>query len=104
MYSVNELNFGSIYTIYVNEQIEGQELPVIRIHVSESGDVDFSFWIDETGKWRYFNIEKHEIYKNIARKFYFSKHMYVTPDLPPMELLCECLIDEVRYILYEKAE
>lgn len=104
MYSLKELDFGRIYTIYVDEQLEGKELPIIRIHISESGDVNFSFWIERTGRWRYFNIEKHETYNNIARKFILSKQMYVTQDLPPMEQLCECLIEEVRYILYGELE
>ena len=104
MYSTKELNFGSIHTIYVENQTEGQELPVIRIHISESGDVNFAYWKNESGQWSYFNITQHETYKNISRKFILSKQMYVTQDLPPMELLCECLIEEVRYILYGKSE
>ncbi len=101
MYSLKELDFGRIYSIYVDEQVEGEELPIIRIHISESGDVTFAYWLEEIGKWEYFNIEHHETYKNIARKFIFSKQMYLTQDLPPMDQLCNCLIEEVRHILYE---
>ncbi len=91
MYEVKGLLLGSANYIYPNDT----NLPIIRIYISNLGEVNFAFW-NNSGKWENFYIEHHDLFKKIKRRFIFSKIIYVIHDLPPIEELYECLIEELR--------
>ena len=91
MYEIKGLLLGSANYIYPNDT----NLPIIKIYISNMGDVSFSFWNNSQG-WEDFEIEHHDVFKKIKRKFMFSRTIYILNDLPPVEELYECLIEELK--------
>lgn len=91
MYEVKALLLGSVNYIYP----DNLDLPIIRIYISSTGEVNFAFW-NNNGLWEDFYIDNHSLFSKIARSFLFSKPVYMINDMPPIDELTLCLIDEIR--------